>query len=253
MSAKHINIKNHALKLRDFFLDILFPIECLGCGHARLWLCDECFKKLKINQAQYCLKCKKENALGCFCQDCLEVGGLDGCLIAGDYQDKLLALTIKRYKYHFIKDLSQDLGNFLTLFLYNFQKNTLEKYPIYPRMLIDLETTLIITVPLHKKRLNWRGFNQAEELAKIVSDNFKLKLEHGLVRQRYKKPQVKFKAEKRRENIKNCFAWKGGNLDNQDVLLIDDVTTTGSTLNECAKILKQNGARKVWGLVVANG
>ena len=57
----------------------------------------------------------------------------------------------------------------------------------------------------------------------------------------------------RKKNITDCFAWQGKNLQNKNILLIDDVVTTGSTLNECAKVLKQNGAGKIYGLVIAKG
>lgn len=253
MLGQNFNIKNRALKSRDFFLNLLFPIECLGCGKEKFWLCDECFKKLRFNQTQYCLKCKKENNLGYFCYNCQENYSLDGCLIAGDYQDKLLSLLIKNFKYRFIKNLNAELGNFAVLFLYNLQKNIIEEYPAYPKIFINLDSSIVVPVPLHKKRLNWRGFNQSEKIAEIIAKSFELNLSLELFREKYKKPQAKLKAKKRKENIKNCFVWKGENLKNSDILLIDDVTTTGSTLNECAKVLKQNGARKIWGLVIANG
>ena len=78
-------------------------------------------------------------------------------------------------------------------------------------------------------------------------------MEKKLIRIKHKKPQAKLDEAQRQENIKNCFAWVGKKLTGQPIILIDDVTTTGSTLNECAKILKQNGAGEVWGLVVAKG
>jgi predicted amidophosphoribosyltransferase len=74
-----------------------------------------------------------------------------------------------------------------------------------------------------------------------------------LVRIKNTKPQVKLTAAERKTNVKDCFEWLGGNLNNKNIILIDDVTTTGSTLNECAKALKNAGAGEVWGLAVANG
>lgn len=73
----------------------------------------------------------------------------------------------------------------------------------------------------------------------------------NLIRIKYKKPQAKLKAKDRRENIQGSFAWRGAKLKKRNIILIDDITTTGSTLEECARILKQNGAKEVWGLVIA--
>jgi len=109
-------------------------------------------------------------------------------------------------------------------------------------------------VPLSKKRLKWRGFNQAEIIANILADNFKLEIDaKNLKRIKNTKPQAKLNERERRNNLADCFSWLGDKLNGRNIILVDDVATTGSTLNECAKVLKQAGASEVWGLVVANG
>ena len=108
-------------------------------------------------------------------------------------------------------------------------------------------------MPLHKKRQRLRGFNQSEQLARAISKNFNLEINHNLIRIKHKKAQAKLHEKNRWENIKNCFSYQGKNLNNKNILLIDDVATTGATLNECAKVLKENNAKEVWGLVVAKG
>jgi len=251
MKYKIANIKNHVVKLRDFLLDIIFPIECLGCEKEKNWLCEDCFKKLEYNHNQYCLNCKTANNFGEICNNCKNNFDIEGILIAGNYQDKLLSKLIKTFKYHFIKNLSQPLGKFLSqfLFLQITKENSFKK----PNIFSDFKNVLIIPVPLHKKRRSWRGFNQSEELAKIIAEKFDVKTSTNLKRIKYKKPQMRLKKSQRKKNIKNCYIWEGDDLNEKNILLIDDVTTTGSTLNECAKILKENGANEVWGLVVANG
>jgi len=118
----------------------------------------------------------------------------------------------------------------------------------------NFSQSLIMPVPLHKKRLRWRGFNQSELLAKGIKKYFNLDLRlDELIRTKHKKPQTKLSGRKRKENVKGCFFWKGDWLDGKNIILVDDVITTGSTLNECAKVLKENGAGEVWGLVVARG
>ncbi|MBU4347283.1 ComF family protein [Patescibacteria group bacterium] len=242
------NIINHANKLRDFVLDILFPIECAGCGSEGEWLCHKCFGKIKFKQEQYCLHCKKENKFGRFCPDCRQLYSLDGVLIAGDYDNRLIAKLIKNLKYNFVRDIAGDLGKFLILFLQNLNSESGFGGAVLAG------GNLIIPVPLHNKRRRWRGFNQAELIAREVSGYFKLELSvDKLIRIKYKKPQIKLSEAERKSNIIGCFGWRGENLNGRDVVLIDDIVTTGATLNECAKVLKQNGAGKVWGLAAAKG
>lgn len=261
-------IKHHAAHWRDFVYDLIFPIECLGCGQEKKWLCRQCFKTIKFNHEHYCLLCKTKTEFGNFCQKCQEQMNLEGVWIAGDYQNKLLAEAIKVLKYKFAKDLSEELGFFLSIFLKNLlNKNlimhsdiknglywkTFDKAINAPKILLNINEVLIIPVPLHKKRRQWRGFNQSELLAKVICQNFKLKLSTDLKKIKPTTPQAKLNSAQRKTNLINCFAWTGDYLNEKNIILVDDVTTTGSTLNECAKVLKQNGAGEIWGLVIANG
>ncbi len=260
---------NHARKLRDLFLDFIFPIECLSCGQEGEWLCQKCFRKIDFKQNQYCLNCGEENKFGEFCSGCGNNYSLDGVWIAGDYEDEIIASLIKKFKYSLIKDIGGCLGKFLILFLRDLiNRNRIgsadlfgglsyrkfEQTAEHSDILFNFSQNIIMPVPLHNKRKLWRGFNQAEILARIIADYFGSELFIGkLARIKTSKPQAKLNKLKRRINIKGCFAWQGDNLAGRNIVLVDDVATTGSTLNECAKVLKQNGAGKVWGLVVANG
>ena len=259
---------NHALTSRDFILDLIFPIECLGCGQEGIWLCKSCFRKLEFNDKQYCLRCKQPNEFGQFCSKCDRDYALDGVWIAGDYENKIIASLIKSLKYHFAKDISKILGAFLSLFLRNLinksrinqtdlnagiDENKFNQIKKSPQILLNFHNCLLIPIPLHERRQRWRGFNQAKRIAEILANNFNLQLSDKLIRIKHKKPQAKLGEAKRRTNIRGCFAWQGFDLQNHNIILVDDVTTTGSTLNECAQILKQAGAGQVWGLVVAKG
>lgn len=261
-------ILNRAKIWRDFFLDLLFPTECIGCGQEGEILCGYCFKKIKINFNHYCLNCKNKNNFGEFCPECRNKFYLNGVWIAGNYKDKLLSRAIKTYKYKFFKNLNVRLGDFTSLFLRNlinknkFNRNNLDKglawkdlqkIKNFPTTLLNLSASILVPVPIHKKRLRWRGFNQSELLAEIIGKNFNIAISKDLARIKYAKPQAKLNKEKRESSLKDSFVWKGNNLKNKNIILIDDVVTTGATLNECAKILKQNGANEVWGLVIAHG
>ncbi|MDO8667772.1 MAG: double zinc ribbon domain-containing protein [bacterium] len=252
-----------------FFLDLIFPIECLGCGRDGAWLCEECFKKINLKVKPYCLACKRENGFGEFCAECQADYYLTGVWIASLYDDKLISQAIKNLKYHFVSSLADVLGNLLIIFTDNLIKQTgvlsqnlkagvawhdFNKARNAPLAVLNFKAGLIMPVPLSRKRLRWRGFNQAEILARIFSKKYSLEINlRDLIRVKHKKAQAKLDEAHRLENIKDCFAWQGGNLNNRNIILIDDVVTTGATLNECAKILKANGAGEVWGLVVAKG
>src|SRR3989339_1595787 len=99
-------IKQNTSKTWLFFLDLIFPLECLGCGREGFWLCGDCFKEVKFKPKQYCLHCKKENAWGEFCPPCRIIYNLDGVWIAALYDELLISRAIKSLKYHFISGIA---------------------------------------------------------------------------------------------------------------------------------------------------
>jgi len=247
--------------VRDFILDLIFPIECLGCGQEGTWLCLKCIKKLNFKPFNSCFSCKRKNFFGEFCPNCRSNFYLDGIWIAGDYDNPILSELIKKLKYHFVENIAAILGDFISRYLQTVikcemvgVKSNLNNLKITGHPFIDKNNTLIIPIPLHKKRKRWRGFNQAQNLAEVIASNFGLMKDvKNLIRIKNNKPQVSLKEKERQKNIFGCFAWQGQNLKGQTIILVDDITTTGSTLNECAKILKASGAQEVWGLVAAKG
>jgi ComF family protein len=117
----------------------------------------------------------------------------------------------------------------------------------------DFSGFLVIPTPLHRRRALERGFNQAEILAQIIAKQFNLPLNSKVLRRRKNiKHQASLDRAGRLKNIQGCFQIKNPELiRGRKILLIDDVITTGATLNEQAELLKQNGAEKIWALVVA--
>jgi ComF family protein len=115
-----------------------------------------------------------------------------------------------------------------------------------------LAPEVIAPVPLHRRRLRERGFNQSLELAKPLAAVLDAKLAPGaLERSSFTTPQVKLKAAERKHNVKGAFAAHGPSVKGRSVLLVDDIMTTGGTLVECAKILRRAGAARVDVLVLA--
>ncbi|OGY53750.1 MAG: hypothetical protein A3H67_02105 [Candidatus Buchananbacteria bacterium RIFCSPLOWO2_02_FULL_46_11b] len=217
--------------LKKFILDLLFPIECLGCKQEGEWLCPKCLKKIGIDFSGRP-----------FVPD---LGGeLRGVWVASDYKNPLLAQTLQVFKYKFIPDLGQILGRLLTDFL---------KYKIKNKELPDFD--LVLAVPLAKKRKLWRGFNQAEILARAVCRELGREYGDKIINRKFHvHPQVGLKLAQRLVNVKDIFTVNDElKVENKKILLVDDVVTTGATMNECAKALVLAGAKEVWGLVVAKG
>jgi ComF family protein len=238
-------------RIHHFVLDTLFPINCLGCGQDGIWLCDKCFKKIDLLSFQVCPKCEKtitQSGLVCLaCKTNIFPGQenfyLDGLLVTAKYRQSNLDKLIHLFKYNLIEDLHAPLGKLLIEALL---KNN---FPI---------PDMIIPVPLHNRRLRWRGFNQAELLARYISQSLTpglpIPLENGiLLRKKYTGPQMHIKKySERQENLLDAFSVRENTLiKNKTVLLVDDISTTGSTLLECAKALKKAGAKKVFGIVLA--
>jgi ComF family protein len=146
--------------------------------------------------------------------------------------------AIKALKYDFIGELADPLGSLLALRLHAFwAKKQVE----------------IVSIPLHRRRLAERGFNQSELLAHSIARRLGLPVNTGLMRLKNNPPQVELSSAARRKNMAGVFAWRGDSLKGQTVLLVDDVATTGTTLDEAARVLRKAGARIIWGAVVAKG
>lgn len=114
----------------------------------------------------------------------------------------------------------------------------------------------IIPVPLHWVKFNERGFNQSQRLAKWLSEVTTIPLNaRGLKRVKYTKTQTRLDRPKRSENVRNAFGLrvKNGEIKEKNIVIVDDVMTTGATVNECARILKRAGAAKVCVWTLARG
>ena len=229
-------------KLISNCLDILFPKYCFGCQKEETHLCDDCKACLEISQYQYCL-CKRPNLFLGKCHQC-KTKKLDLLYSSVAYQKPLVKRLIHYFKYEpFIKKLSQPLASLIIEHFY-----LLNKQP-------NFSAFILIPIPLYIKRLRWRGFNQAEEIAKELSKFLNLPVySNCLIKTKKTLPQVELNHEQRKENIKNAFSVKKPELiKNKKILLIDDIYTTGSTMEEAAKVLKRAGAKEVIGVVVARG
>jgi len=231
------------LTVKTFALDLFFPISCAGCGLAKTHCCKNCLDKIPIWEIQKCHSCSAASQNGTFCDEkCRRDFSFDGIISAAAFKENsVLAKLIHRFKYDFAQEICGDLVKILL------RSGCLKKLEEYGK------NACIVPVPLHRKRLNFRGFNQSEVLAEEIFKNTGIKTENLLVRIKNTEPQAQLERTERLTNVKNAFEIKPSAKINQTktYLLLDDVCTTGSTINECAKILKKYGAKTVIGLTVA--
>ncbi|MEI8096588.1 MAG: ComF family protein [Candidatus Moraniibacteriota bacterium] len=233
-------------KIGISFLDMLFPLFCLGCGAHGKYLCDSCLEIFPRRLKQRCPTClKKITPHGEACFDCSYKNALDGLFAASLYRSPLVSASIHTFKYNFIPSLALPLGSLLA------------------ERIIEIDLPLpdiCIPVPLHSKRLRFRGFNQSELLAEAFVNALTPGLDipllkNSLLRTRYTKPQMK--THTKEERLKNltaaftCTKEAISLLQGKSIWLIDDVSTTGTTLEECALALKNAGAKNVFGIVLA--
>jgi competence protein ComFC len=202
-------------KVINSFLNLLFPIKCLGCGKENEILCPECLRRI-----DYPTLLKSNNILA-----------------ATDYNDELAKRAIWLLKYRGLKQIAEPLAELI-------KQRILEK--------IKIKNPVFIPIPLSSKRLRERGFNQSELIAKYLSDNV---ITNVLYKSRETISQVLVRDRKKRlDNLKGSFAVKNTELiKDKNIILIDDVSTTGATISEAKKVLRDAGAKNIMALVVARG
>jgi competence protein ComFC len=219
------------------WLDFIFPKRCFGCRRIGTYICADCLNKLAVIPAHICPMCGKGSIFGETHGRCQKKLGIDGLIAAFLYRGVAKTIVTK-YKYNFIDEAVSDVGELLCSFA-----------PLYP---LTNGVDVVVGVPLHPRRYRWRGFNQADELGKRVAVYLHKPFEeHILERVRYTIPQMTLSGQKRRENLMGAFSVEQRAVKGKCLLVVDDVWTTGSTLSECAKALKQAGAKRVVGLVFA--
>lgn len=230
------------------FVDFLFPERCLGCTRSGTRLCAICLKSIPLHHEMHCPGCSSLAPYGALCETCkrLSEWHLDGLMVIAPYKhDSLLQHVIQELKYHHAFPLASLLSHWMSAFLLKMKMHDF------------LKDFLIQPVPLHTKRLQERSYNQADQLAHGLSQSLHLPMVDWIERHRYTQPQAQLSRAERLTNITSAFSFKSNSLQsiqlNKKIVLVDDVCSTGATLNECAKILKSNGVAVVWGLVLARG
>lgn len=220
-------MKNAKNKIFKFILDILFPSFCATCGKEGSFLCSACAAKIVIKRVPAKIPGAPK---------------VKTIYAAAEYREPPVTELITRLKYKGAKEIGEILAGLIIshLDLVQFEKKN---------------EHIIVPVPLHKKRLAKRGFNQSELIARKIAECLNMPVTaSALKRIKNTAPQTEVaQKEKRRENVKNAFACaRPETVKDKKVILVDDVATTGATLNECARALRQAGARSVIAFLAAH-
>ena len=221
-------------------IDIVFPPLCLNCGSdvssGRI-ICGECFLRIKVNETLFCGRCGARMATGikiCHFDFPYFLGAV------GSYKDVILRNLIWGLKFRSVKLAADPLSDLL----YNYTN----------KINFPWKSFTVVPLPLSKRRERKRGFNQSELIAEKFAKKAELPFENKvLIRHRHSSPQSDLKKwESREENVQNCFSVVSPEkLAGKNVILVDDVTTSGSTLISATSALKEVGVRRLVALVIA--
>jgi len=248
-----MNNQNMIEYITEGLLNLVFPLDCKICekpireskGYS---ICEDCFKTIELIEQPYCMKCGKpliptdffKQNREILCLDCkIKKYSFEFSRSTGIY-DKVLRKCIHLFKYYGEKKLAKPLGKLMIDYL--LENNEFEN-----------KFDLIIPIPLHKNDLKKRGFNQSALLGKVIGNYFSIPIGESILKKKKLIPfQVNLSKKEREKNILNAFSVeKPEEIKGKNVLILDDVFTTGSTVAECAKELKKARANKIYVLTLA--
>lgn len=223
-------------------VNLLYPHRCAVCDRTVLddaYICPFCKPKIRINEGPTCMKCSKklddENSL--YCHDCSRK--------RSEYERGFAIFEYDRINeslYRFKYGGRPEYARFYAAFA---QKR-------YETALRSLGIDALIPVPIHKKRFNKRGYNQAYEFASQLSKRFGIRVvDDAVIRCRNTAPLKRLGAEERQKNLKKAFKLTKNDVNFKKVCIVDDIYTTGATVNAIAGLLKSAGVQEVYFLTVA--
>lgn len=229
--ANSMKIVNCKLRIVwEWIIDILLPRFCVGCGREGLYICKDC--EIFLSEVDPRLRNSVSKHLETeFLSDIISIWEYEG----------LMEKLIYKIKFDGCYDIIDEL---------------VEK--AMAKVELNLPNDTIITfVPMWKKKERLRGFNQSELIAKAIGKSVQHRVLHILEKVRDNRSQVGLGPREREENVKGVFSTLKPSFNGEklgffkNVLLIDDVYTTGATMNECIKVLKKAGVKNIWGFTIA--
>lgn len=235
-----------AFELLGAAASLFYPQVCAVC-HAPVargnYICQDCLDKAQRIVAPLCAKCSEpfDGAIHTefTCANCAHRTLAFDAAISAYRSRGVVRFVILQLKYNRQLHLRHPVAEWL-------------QEAMKDERLSRRRFDLMVPVPLHRARFRERGFNQAEVLAKILSKKVNVPLGRVLDRIRYTRTQTAFDRTDRMENLRGAFCLrKNVNVRGLHVLLVDDILTTGSTLSECARVLRQKGAHSVYAVTAA--
>jgi ComF family protein len=217
--------------------DFLFPRRCVGCGREGEYICSACQASLLPIKPPFCSRCGLPLSGGTLCSGCTvweaEINGIR----AAFRFDGVARQVIYQLKYQNLKAIAPEMARLM-----------LATIPV-----TAIPGDILVAVPLHLHRMRKRGYNQSALLARELARLTGLEFDEACLKRNYNTPsQARTRnVLERRENVRGAFSCQSGNLRGRRVILVDDVATSGATLNAGAAALKQAGALSVWGLTFA--
>lgn len=216
--------------IKQWFLNVVFPEKCLGCGSVGETLCQNCIMNMKRAERE-----TEREIIAVF-----------------DYREELIKKAIWNLKYYHHFSLGEKLGKLMYEALIE-DISEIISYSLGQKI-------IIIPVPISKDKIKFRGYNQANKIAKgffLSSKENVFEIKNNIIfRKLNSKPQARISNRTERlRNVKDAFGIREEELPsvkNRTIIIIDDVTTTGGTITEIIKILKKAGAKKVIGFTVAH-
>lgn len=235
-------MNNHRQNVYKFYsllltcIDWIFPPECAACGRENEHFCDECRQKIEYLPAHICKICGVPLISGEICGTCRQKPPAFDALRSVALYEGPIAQVVQKLKYHRYLGLGLPLAELI--------HQKIKQLMWQP--------DLVVPVPLSRERKQERGYNQAAVMANALSLLMNTAYSStSLYRIRDTKSQVGLSAEKRLQNVIGAFKAEPSIAQYACVLLVDDVTTTGATMNACAIALKSQGVQKVLGITLA--
>ncbi len=218
-------------RLGHAVLEFVFPSRCVGCARSGSFLCDACVDELPRADSPRCWRCWRPQNRFELCPECHAAPPPFESLRSAFVYEGTVRQLVRGLKYRGMTALAEPMAGLLAEAALEF----------------DMETDLIVPVPLSGLRHRTRGYNQASELAKHLGRELDAPIRpRALERVRHTPPQARTAdAAQRRRNVQGAFRSEDPAVEGNRILLVDDVTTTGATLAACADALNRVGAQSV--------
>lgn len=226
--------------IKNLLFELVFPHSCVVCRAEGRLLCESCETALKIHNSVICPVCAnrvpQRTPQEWKCPTRHAHSSLAFVMYATPYESAAARQLVRALKYRGVHSVAPILARYCA--------DAMRAY--------DFENFIVTSVPLHPRKHRSRGFNQSEVMARLIAEACALRYCDTIVKIKNTTSQTELTIKERASNIKDAFAFNHAHaITNRNILIVDDVCTSGATLQECARVLKTNGAKKVGAIVFA--